>query len=414
MSGSSPKPKEIREIVTFQKGKPPAQQPYFGYDAETYLTPEYLRGGIVTEPIKASSNAVRVIQGDTIILWDGSNAGEVFRARTGVLSSTMTCLRHSADFDKSYFSYALKGWEAFLKGQTSGSGIPHVDKEVLGKLEILEFEKPEQTKIAEILSTVDRAIEQTEFLIAKQQRLKTGLMQDLLTRGIDEHGNLRSEQTHAFKNSPLGRIPVEWGAKKLSDVTSKLITYGIVQPGVHVADGIPFIQTKNLKGTYLDTSNMDRTSHEIHAAYTRSAVRAGDIVMGIRASVGVIAQVPRSLDGTNISRGVARLAPSEAVLGGYLFWITQSECIQRSIRLEIKGSTYPEITLPALRNILIPAPSAREQNQIARTLDAEAMQIEMTEKRLLKLRSLKTALMQDLLTGRKRVTNLLNEAEVPK
>ena len=68
----------------------------------------------------------------------------------------------------------------------------------------------QQHQIAEILSTLDEAIEQTESLIAKQQRIKTGLMQDLLTRGIDEHGNLRFEQTHQFKDSPLGRIPVEW------------------------------------------------------------------------------------------------------------------------------------------------------------------------------------------------------------
>ena len=52
-----------------------------------------------------------------------------------------------------------------------------------------------------MLSTVDRAIEETEALIAKQQRIKTGLLQDLLTRGIDEHGNLRAEQTHEFKDS---------------------------------------------------------------------------------------------------------------------------------------------------------------------------------------------------------------------
>ena len=69
------------------------------------------------------------------------------------------------------------------------------------------FELPplnQQRRIANILSTVDQAIEQTEALIAKQQRIKTGLMQDLLTRGIDENGNLRSEETHKFKDSPLG------------------------------------------------------------------------------------------------------------------------------------------------------------------------------------------------------------------
>ena len=65
-------------------------------------------------------------------------------------------------------------------------------------------ENPNNSRLPKILSTVDRAIEQTEALISKHQRIKTGLMQDLLTRGIGEHGNLRSEQTHQFKDSPLG------------------------------------------------------------------------------------------------------------------------------------------------------------------------------------------------------------------
>jgi hypothetical protein len=200
----------LKDVVVFEKGKPPALQPYFGADSEIYLTPEYLRNGAGSEPIKASSNAVRVSDGDTIVLWDGSNAGEVLRARAGVLSSTMTRLRHRDTFDRDYFFYALSGWEPYLKGQTSGSGIPHVDKEVLGKLVVPAFPLPEQRKIAEILTTVDRAIEETEAMVGKQQRIKTGLMQDLLTRGIDAHGQLRTEATHAFKDSPLGRIPVEW------------------------------------------------------------------------------------------------------------------------------------------------------------------------------------------------------------
>jgi type I restriction enzyme S subunit len=80
----------------------------------------------------------------------------------------------------------------------------------------------EQAKIAEVLAIVDQAIEQTEALIAKQQRIKTGLMQDLLTRGIDEHGQLRTEQTHAFKDSPLGRIPVEWNVVPISHVIDRI------------------------------------------------------------------------------------------------------------------------------------------------------------------------------------------------
>lgn len=100
---------------------------------------------------------------------------------------------------------------------TGSAGQQRVPKEFFEKFLVPLLTKPEQAKIAEILSTVDRAIEKTEALIAKQQRIKTGLMQDLLTRGIDEHGNLRSEKTHQFKDSPLGRIPVEWEVRRLGE-----------------------------------------------------------------------------------------------------------------------------------------------------------------------------------------------------
>ena len=120
----------------------------------------------------------------------------------------------------------------FFALQESGSTRYGLPVSAIESVEIPTPPKPEQTKIAEILSTVDRVIEQTEALIAKQQRIKAGLMQDLLTCGIDEHGNLRSEETHKFKDSPLGRIPVEWAIKSLNDcvMPDAPICYGILMP----------------------------------------------------------------------------------------------------------------------------------------------------------------------------------------
>ena len=71
----------------------------------------------------------------------------------------------------------------------------------------------QQRRIAEILSTVDEAIEQTEALIAKYQQIKAGLMHDLFTRGVTPDGHLRPTRTqapHLYKESPLGWIPKEW------------------------------------------------------------------------------------------------------------------------------------------------------------------------------------------------------------
>ena len=78
----------------------------------------------------------------------------------------------------------------------------------------------DQQRIAEILTTVDEAIEQTEALIAKTQQIKAGLMHDLFTRGVTPDGQLRpprSEAPQLYKESPLGWIPKEWDSRLLDD-----------------------------------------------------------------------------------------------------------------------------------------------------------------------------------------------------
>ena len=76
-------------------------------------------------------------------------------------------------------------------------------------------------------------------------------MQDLLTRGIDEHDNLRSEQTHQFKDSPLGRIPVEWEVKRIEQKLDRIIDYRGRTP-TKVEAGVPLLTAKNVRHGYLD------------------------------------------------------------------------------------------------------------------------------------------------------------------
>lgn len=401
---------QIKEFVRFVKGKTPAQINYYGPDAKPYLTPDYLRGEASAEPIKPSSNAVNVAEGETIVLWDGSNAGEVMRAKFGTLASTMTRLHHSNEFLPGYFFYALKKWEPFLKGQTSGSGIPHVDKEVLGNLEILLFDKPEQSKIAEVLSTVDREIEQTEAMIAKQQRIKTSLIHDLLTRGIDEHGNLRSEETHEFKDSPLGRIPVEWQINALKDIVDEDITYGIVQAGPHMESGIPYIRTGDMAGDTINVEMLLRTSPQIAKLYKRSTVSVGDIVFALRATVGKVLPITSELDGANLTQGTAKISPKESIDSDFLLWALRTSQVQDAIRLQQKGTTFMEITLADMRNIQVALPMEKnEQSLIAETLNQHERLYRDYIIQRNKLASIKTALMQDLLTGKTRVTPLLEK-----
>jgi type I restriction enzyme S subunit len=413
MSAMTCEAQKLRNFVTLQKGKPPAQQPYFGPDAELYLTPEYLRGRASAEPVKPSANAVRVSDGDTIVLWDGSNAGEFFRARRGILASTMSRISHDDTFDNEYFFYAVKSWESYLKGQTSGSGIPHVDKEVLGKLEVFQFDKPEQTKIAEILSTVDRAIKQTEALIAKQQRIKTGLMQDLLTHGIDEHGNLRSEQTHQFKESPLGRIPVEWEIVELSTITPSAdsITYGVLKPGPFIEGGVPLLQIEDVIHGEIGVNSLHRISPELDAQYKRTRLHGGELVVSLVGTIGRVAHIPHHLRGANLHRNLGLVRIIEPNSSRFILHYLQCEMGQKEFLDNTLGSTQSLLNLSNLRSLRVIKPTPPEQTLIAEFCDSINSTISTNKLSLHKLRSLKTALMQDLLTGKKRVTPLLNKTE---
>jgi type I restriction enzyme S subunit len=269
----------------------------------------------------------------------------------------------------------------------------------------------EQRRIAEVLDALDAAIRQSEQLIAKLKQMKQGLLYDLLTRGIDDNGELRDPERHPeqFHGSPLGLIPRAWKVLPLERCVKQdaPITYGIVQAGPHIPNGIPYIRTGDMAGDALKIDGLLRTSPRIAANYSRSRVEFGDIVCAIRATVGKVLPVPMVLDGANLTQGTARIAPRRELNGLFLLWALRTEPVQRQFELCIKGTTFKEITLAALRKIPMHVPDNRaEQDRIAEMLQ----DIENLEQQEVagasKLQLMKQGLMEDLLTGRVRVTDL--------
>lgn len=402
----------LKNIATFLKGKPPAIIPYYEEDACLYLSPEFLRGKDSAELAKPSSNSVFVNDGDLIVLWDGSNAGEFFKGRRGLLASTMSLIQHGDEIDKQYFLYALKSWEPYLKGQTSGSGIPHVDKEVLGNLKILVFCKEEQEKIAKVLSTIDRAIAQTEAIIAKQQRIKTGLMQDLLTKGIDENGNIRSEATHEFKDSAIGRIPVEWDVRKIGE-TLEDITYGLTVRPKYVEEGIPLISAKECGNGSIDYESCNKImQQDFKRLRERSLPKYGDVLITKTGTLGRVARINQSDPDSAITQNVALLRPNIKIIRSkFLEIILNSEKIQKNIKDGVTVLSIPDLQLGVLEKFEFPIPSLNEQDKLIRQIEKFDADTLLNKKYLRKLQLAKNGLMQDLLTGKVRVTNLLKEKE---
>jgi len=272
----------------------------------------------------------------------------------------------------------------------------------------------QQRVVARILRTIDTQIEATEKLIAKQERVRAGLMQDLFARGVDERGRLRpprEQAPHLYHQTELGWLPLGWEVDALQNLATTDITYGIVQAGPHVLGGIPYIRTGDMSGESLDRDSLLCTTSAIAANFQRSRVQSGEIVIAIRATIGKALVVPAELDGANLTQGTARFAPNSKLDRRFSLRMLRCRQVELQITVHTKGTTFNEITLADLRTVIAPFPTKLgEQRQISETLDAIDKRLEKLRMERSKLLLQKSGLMQDLLTGKVSVAPLLESA----
>lgn len=273
----------------------------------------------------------------------------------------------------------------------------------------------EQIKIAEILDTLDTAIHETEAIIAKLKAVKQGLLHDLLTRGIAANGELRppqAEAPHLYQQSPLGWIPKEWNSQELHEMvaTDSPITYGVVQPGPEIEGGVPFIRGGDIYGGRILVEQLRTISQRISNGYRRTKLRGGELLMSLVGYPGEVGIVPIGLAGANIARQAALIRLADPALASYVMHYLSSKGGKRQILGQSLGSAQQVVNLGDLRTVQIPLPLPDESAEVACRIGAANQRIDQEIGELNKLRKLKAALMDDLLTGRVRVTPLLEAA----
>ncbi len=271
----------------------------------------------------------------------------------------------------------------------------------------------EQLKISHILGTLDKSITSIEQLIAKYQHIKTGLLHDLLTHGIDEQGNLRSEETHTFKDSPLGRIPVEWEVVSLK---KKMIgANGYIQTGPfgsqlhsyeYLIDGaIPVIMPQDINGTSISTEKIARISVLKAKSLVRHIVRENDVIFARRGDVSRIAVISKNQVGWFCGTGciLMRLERDSILYPHWFSYFYKSYLGQNQIIANAVGLMMINLNSSVINGLLIFDVPYVEQVRIVLSMKKIENTIENFEIILQKLTSLKVGLMQDLLSGKVRL-----------
>lgn len=256
---------------------------------------------------------------------------------------------------------------------------------------------PEQKKIAEILSTWDHAIERTEKLIEEKEKLKKGLMQQLLTGKVRFKEFVKNE---GFKETKIGMIPEDWDIKKLKYLCNKFLNGGTPSTKIekYWVGEIPWISGADIVNQEIHTIRR-KITREAVANSSTNIIEKGNLIMVTRTGVGKLTIAPFDLA---ISQDITGLYIRKILMDvGYLFYYFDIKSTYLSNLNQ--GTSINGITREVLENQCIPVPSIGEQRKIVTVLHELDDEVSALRRNYLESKIVKQGLMQQLLTGKIRV-----------
>ena len=310
-----------------------------------------------------------------------------------VLNQQLHAFVCSSKINNEFLAYWLATQTPYMESVASKTTILYLNKTNCESIPVLVPPLPEQQKIAKILSTWDEAISTTERLIENSTQQKKALMQQLLTgkkRLLDESGE---------------RFEGEWEESKLGEITE------FIRDGTHGTHkrykiGVPMLSAKNItKKNTVDFDDAPYISEEdynkIHARYT---IKSGDILLTVVGTLGRVALVPEELaEKFTLQRSVAIIRVAKGISNQFLMQLFSSSDFIYLLHRKSNSTAQAGVYLGELGKLKILRPSLEEQQKIATVLTNADKEIELLEQQLADLQQEKKALMQVLLTGKKRV-----------
>jgi type I restriction enzyme S subunit len=297
-------------------------------------------------------------------------------------------LKNEANDDVRFFFYNLNRNKGFLKYNDGVSQTNLRKSEVLGCLLAYPPSK-EQLKIADILSTVDEQISTTDKIIEKSKELKKGLMQKLFSEGIGHT---------EFKDTKVGRIPKDWQVIQLGELC-EVITKGTTP----TTNGFPYLKT-GINFVKVESINaFGRFIKEKFAFVGEDCYKEGDILISIAGALGRTAIVTENILPANTNQAVGILRLKDKSLNNFIRYFLDSYSLQKFIERINVASAQANLNLGHLNKFNIPFPAINEQQKIVAILSEADAKIEKEQEQKAQLEALKKGLMQQLLTGKKRV-----------
>ena len=342
----------------------------------------------------------RLFPKDTILITIAANIGDVAITSFDVACpDSLVAIQPKEGTNVIWLYFYLETCQKELDGQATQNAQKNINLQVLRPLEVLTPPLPEQQKIAKILSTWDKAITTTERLIENSAQQKKALMQQLLTgkkRLFDESGK---------------RFEGEWDEVTI-DSTFKLITdyvasgsFASLKENVNVSDDegyAHYVRQTDLAAKFKNKT-LKWVNEDSYNYLKKSNLYEGDILFTNIGDLGKVFYMPKLEKPATVAPNLIVLRVNQKNNSKYIFYMLSSYVGQRQINRIKSGTGLPKINKTEFKTMRFKIPRLEEQQKIATVLTNADKEIELLEQQLADLQQEKKALMQVLLTGKKRV-----------
>jgi type I restriction enzyme S subunit len=398
--------KPLSEIISFRKGRKPnnlSETP--ANDAVPYLTADYFRTRVSSKYVNLSKDpsAILVATEDVVFIWDGSNAGDVFLGLNGVLASTMTVIR--ADQKKvlnNWIYYTLKTNFPTFNTQTTGSTIPHVNKNIFLNLPVPLPPLPEQHAIATTLRIAQEAKEKSDAVITATKALKIAMMKHLFT-----YGPVPPEDAErvVLKETEIGPVPEGWEISTLGKIAH------VGNGSTPKRDNPPYWENGTIPwitSTRVHDSIITRADFFVTELATREChlplVKKGSLVIAITGQGKTLGNTSLVSFDTRVNQHLAYVKfNDDSVVAEFMLRFMQSRYQPLRDVSHSAGSTKGALTCGFLKTYPVPLPPNNVQTLIAETFSAIDQKLAAEQSRKEALDTLFTSLLHDLMTAKIRV-----------
>lgn len=366
-----------------------------------------------------ASSAARLLPPGTLLVTSRATLGEV--AIAGVSVTTNQGFKNiipNEETDSLFAYYRIGTLKLEMERRASGTTFLEISKADFSRIRTLRPNRAEQSRIAAVLDTIDEAIAKTEAVISKLKQVRAGLLHDLLTRGLDENGQLRDPIAHPeqFQDSPIGRIPRGWNVREIKDcyevpsrsgLYKNASCYGSGCRMIHMPQMFKGIMVEVLEAVYVAVDPQE---------LQRYALKNGDLLFARRSlnleGAGLCSIVPNLEEPVTFESSIVRVRVNQSLaIPRFAIEFLRSPYGYLLRRRFIRQVAVSGVSSEDIGHFVLPCPNTEEQKRILAFLEPYDRMLCLFESEMGKLDQLKSALMADLLTGRVRVPEHLFQDE---